>query len=86
MNAKQSYALGYYYGRAEGSYGLFDLDSLNDQERHEFRLGYDAGVADYCNLDTEQDDEQPSASVTDKLKEFFETQDPAKLVEALRCS
>ena len=86
MNAKESYALGYYYGRSEGSYGLFDLDSLNDQERYEFRLGYDRGVADYCDLDTDQDDEPTSPSVTSKLKEFFESQDPAKLMEALRCS
>jgi hypothetical protein len=86
MNTKESYALGYYYGRAEGSYGLIDLDKFSDQERHEFRLGYDAGVADYCNLDTDQDDEPTQQTITEKLKEFFESQDPAKLMEALRCS
>ena len=48
MNTKQAYALGYYYGRAEGSYGLVDLDSLSDKARHEFNLGYDAGVSDFC--------------------------------------
>jgi hypothetical protein len=54
MNAKESYALGYYYERSEGSYGLLDLDRFNDQERYEFRLGYDRGVADYCEFDTEE--------------------------------
>ena len=32
------------------------------------------------------DNEQTPQTVTDKLKEFFESQDPAKLMEALRCS
>jgi hypothetical protein len=30
--------------------------------------------------------EQAPPTVTEKLKEFFETQDPSKLMEALRCS
>jgi hypothetical protein len=54
MDTKQAYALGYYYGRAEGSYGLFDLDSLSDCNRYEFKIGYDAGVTDYCLLDLEE--------------------------------
>ena len=53
MNAKESYALGYYYGRSEGSYGLIDLDMFSDQARHEFRLGYDRGVFDYSICDVE---------------------------------
>ena len=48
MGAKQAYALGYYYGRALGSYGYEDLDGLNDIELHEFKMGYDLGVSDYC--------------------------------------
>jgi|APCry1669189369_1035219.scaffolds.fasta_scaffold190816_2 hypothetical protein len=48
----ESYALGYYYGRAEGSYGLLDLDQFSDAERHAFKLGYDRGVTDYCEYDT----------------------------------
>jgi hypothetical protein len=54
MNAKESYALGYYYGRSEGSYGLIDFDDFTDDARHEFKLGYDRGVADYCDLDIEE--------------------------------
>ena len=48
MNSKQAYALGYYYGRVEGSYGLIDLDEMEDTIRHEFKLGYDSGVMDFC--------------------------------------
>lgn len=53
MNTKQAYALGYYFGRSEGSYELFDLDSLSDISRNEFKIGYDSGVSDYCLLDLE---------------------------------
>jgi hypothetical protein len=53
VNIKQAYALGYYYGRSEGSYGTLDLDRFNDNELYEFKLGYDSGVADYCLVDIE---------------------------------
>lgn len=48
----EAYALGYFYGRAEGSYGLLNLD-FNDEEHHAFKLGYDRGVSDYCDCDME---------------------------------
>lgn len=51
---KEAYALGYYFGRAEGSYGFLDLDQFSDIERHEFKLGYDRGVSDYCDYDEEK--------------------------------
>jgi hypothetical protein len=54
MNRKEAYALGYYFGRAEGSYGLIDFDDWEDTIRHEFKLGYDSGVADYCLNDIEE--------------------------------
>lgn len=54
MNTKEAYALGYYYGRSEGSYGLLDLDQFNDLEKHEFKLGYDRGVFDYSVIDAEE--------------------------------
>jgi hypothetical protein len=48
MNTKKelyAYALGYYYGRAEGNNpGLFD----GEPEAHFFNQGYDLGVFDYC--------------------------------------
>ncbi len=54
MNRKQAYALGYYFGRAEGSYGLIDFDDWEDTISHEFKLGYDSGVTDYCLNDIEE--------------------------------
>jgi hypothetical protein len=54
MNDKQSYALGYYYGRYAGSYEYFDIDSLTDSARYEFKIGYDSGVTDYCLFDLEE--------------------------------
>ena len=50
---KNAYALGYYYGRALGSYEYFDFDALTDEERQEFKHGYNAGVNDYCLCDAE---------------------------------
>ena len=55
MNTKEAYALGYYYGRAKGSYEYFDLDSLADEARYEFKLGYDRGVFDYSVCDIEEE-------------------------------
>ena len=52
MGSKKAYALGYYYGRALGSYGYEDLDNLTDIELHEFKMGYDFGVSDYCECDS----------------------------------
>ena len=49
----EAYALGYYYGRSEGSYGMLDLDQFSDAENHAFKLGYDRGVFDYCVCDIE---------------------------------
>jgi hypothetical protein len=55
MNRKEAYALGYYYGRAEGSYGLIDLDEMEDTIRYEFKLGYDSGVSDYCLFEADKE-------------------------------
>jgi hypothetical protein len=46
-----AYALGYYYGRAEGKDP--DLYVGEDDCRHYYVEGYDAGVADYCAEDEE---------------------------------
>lgn len=48
MNKKQAYALGYYYGRALGSYDYQDFDHMDDIQVYEFKQGYDSGVTDYC--------------------------------------
>lgn len=41
-----SYALGYYHGRARGCSEC--PESFDDTEAWHYKLGYDAGVADYC--------------------------------------
>ena len=48
MSEKESYALGYFFGRAFGSYMYLDLDNFSDRELYEFKQGYDRGVLDYC--------------------------------------
>ena len=45
----EAYALGYYDGRATGmEQNPFEPE---DESRHWYRIGYDAGVSDYCALD-----------------------------------
>ena len=53
MNEKESYALGYYYGRAFGSYDYLNLDNFTDAELYHFKHGYDSGVSDYSLFDIE---------------------------------
>ncbi len=44
-------------------------------------------LIEFARLVIEQaEHEQETQGVKEKLKEFFESQDPTKLVEALRCS
>ena len=44
------YARGYYEGRAFGNDEGLDA-AYSDQTRHAYRMGYDVGVSDYCDLD-----------------------------------
>ena len=47
------FARGYYDGRAKGS-DHYDYNGTKEEHavlRHSYRVGYDAGVTDYCNLD-----------------------------------
>jgi hypothetical protein len=62
---------------------------------HDFISNYGAKAEDYAILNNAEDvlrgyiscgGEQAPQTVTEKLKEFFESQDPSKLMEALRCS
>ena len=62
---------------------------------HDFISNHGAKAEDYAILERADDvlkgyiscgGEQASQTVTDKLRKFFESQDPAKLMEALRCS
>ena len=44
------YARGYYEARAYGTDEGVNI-AYNDEMRHAYRIGYDAGVHDYCELD-----------------------------------
>jgi hypothetical protein len=55
IDSMYSYAIGYYQGRHVGTYEYDGYESMSDQEQHLYRLGYDRGVADYCEFDTESD-------------------------------
>ena len=46
-----AYALGYFQGRKDGFFENLTYDSMTDKDKQLFKLGYDAGVSDYCNLD-----------------------------------
>ena len=43
-----AYALGYYYGRAEGILYISDA-SYTEEQRIAYVRGYDRGVSDYCD-------------------------------------
>ena len=56
---------------------------------HDFISNHGARAEDYAKLEQAQyalKEISPSLDIQTKLREFFESQDPAKLVEALRCS
>lgn len=46
------YARGYYDGRNLGSYAI-PKDCMEEVSSLFFKMGYDKGVADYCDLDIE---------------------------------
>lgn len=45
------YALGYYQGRALGCFENGTYENMTDHHKCLFKLGYDSGVADFCELD-----------------------------------
>ena len=51
FNTMYMFAMGYHKGRAEGTWEHELWEEWSDEEQHLYRLGYDAGVADYCHLD-----------------------------------
>ena len=70
---------------------IFDFNDL--ALGHSYKsIGYDTKKAFFEEMAGKMNelysrlDKEAPPSVTSKLKEFFESQDPAKLVEALRCS
>jgi hypothetical protein len=49
-----AYALGYFHGRTVGVYDNLFCEN-GEPEAHLFKQGYDSGVADYCEWDTESE-------------------------------
>jgi len=52
LNDAFPYALGYWQGRACGNFENGTYENMNDFHKNLFKLGYDAGVADYAEMDT----------------------------------
>lgn len=46
-----SYALGYWQGRATGYFENGTYENMNEYNQLLYKLGYDNGVTDYCELD-----------------------------------
>ena len=44
-----AYGLGYYYGRAEG-HDPDPYSAYEDECRHYYKMGYEAGIADHCYI------------------------------------
>jgi hypothetical protein len=49
----RAYALGYFEGRAKGCTDIPRFE--NEAENLAYKLGYDAGVADYCQFELDQE-------------------------------
>ena len=47
------YALGYWQGRACGYFENGTYENMSEFHKHLYKLGYDAGVADYSEMDEE---------------------------------
>jgi hypothetical protein len=45
------YALGYWQGRACGQFENGSYENMTEQHQQLFKLGFDAGVSDYSELD-----------------------------------
>jgi hypothetical protein len=45
------YALGYYHGRALGVFENGTYENMTDHHQYLFKLGYDNGVSDFCEMD-----------------------------------
>ena len=51
------YALGYYQGRATGFFENGTYENMTSEHQQLYKLGYDNGVLDYCEMDKEIKDE-----------------------------
>jgi hypothetical protein len=53
LNDAYPYAVGYFQGRKNGFFENDTYEDMTDKHQNLFKLGFDAGVSDYCNLDEE---------------------------------
>jgi hypothetical protein len=47
------YALGYWQGRACGNFENGSYESFSEDGKNLYKIGYDSGIADYCELDAD---------------------------------
>jgi hypothetical protein len=52
LNDAFPYALGYWQGRACGQFENGTYENMSDYHQSLYKIGYDAGVVDYCELDS----------------------------------
>ena len=52
------YALGYWQGRACGHYENGTYENMTDVHQYLYKIGYDAGIADFVELDEMIDDKR----------------------------
>jgi hypothetical protein len=52
LNDAFPYALGYWQGRACGNFENETYENMSDFHKHLYKLGYNAGVTDFCDMDT----------------------------------
>jgi hypothetical protein len=52
------YALGYWQGRACGHYENGTYENMTDVHKYLYKIGYDAGIADFVELDEMIDDKR----------------------------
>jgi hypothetical protein len=45
------FALGYWQGRSVGCFENGTYENMTDKQQNLYRIGYDAGVADYSEMD-----------------------------------
>ncbi len=53
MNDFYMYAVGYYDGRVNGQ----ESEHISGKDRYYYKAGYDRGIADYCELDLDNEPE-----------------------------
>lgn len=48
------YGLGYWHGRSTGYFENGTYENMTEKQQQLFKIGYDAGVSDYCEMDIDE--------------------------------